>query len=220
MARTLAGKRVAVMAAGGVAPDVLDRVLEVLGGAEGEVVVLSPGGGTRATEHGTTTAADAPHAALRGADPRRFLALVLPGGPSSVRALAENADAIAFVRAMMAHDKAVAAIGDAVELLVRADAVRGRTLAAAPTLRTSIVDAGGEWVDRPVVVDQRLVTSRTRDDLPVFCEQMLEVFTRAAASRAVDESSEESFPASDAPAWGPSSIGADRDDEHRARPSP
>ncbi|HEU4563327.1 MAG TPA: type 1 glutamine amidotransferase domain-containing protein, partial [Gemmatimonadaceae bacterium] len=136
-----------------------------------------------------------------------FDALMLPGGVANPDALRMDERAVRFVRDFVELSKPIAAICHAPWLLVEADAVRGRTLTSWPSLRTDIRNAGGDWVDKMVVVDQRLVTSRKPDDIPAFNARMIEMFSDALANARVDESSEESFPASDAPAWGPASIG-------------
>jgi protease I len=150
-----------------------------------------------------------------------FDALVIPGGVASPDALRLDKDAVRLVREFIELNYPVAAVCHGPWLLVEADAVQGRTLTSWPSLRTDIENAGGEWVDKIVQVDQRLVTSRKPDDLPAFCAKILDVFADAMVNEAVDEASEESFPASDAPAWGGSTArpagGSPREERPEAR---
>ena len=142
--------------------------------------------------------------------------LVLPGGVANPDRLRTNRDADAFVRAFMDADKPVAAICHGPWLLVEADAVRGRTLTSWPSLQTDIRNAGGEWVDRQVQTDQKLVTSRKPEDLPAFCAKLLSLFSAAIDERRLDFMVEQSFPASD-PLPGPSTATPQgREDESRA----
>lgn len=94
--------------------------------------------------------------------------LVLPGGVANGDALRTDEDAVGFIGEFMSTGKPVAAICHAIWSLVEADAVRGRELTSWPSLKTDVRNAGGAWVDREVVVDQNLVTSRKPDDLPAF----------------------------------------------------
>jgi protease I len=103
-------------------------------------------------------------------------ALMLPGGVANPDNLRTNDDAVAFARAFFDAGKPVAAICHAPWTLVEADVVRGRRLTSWPSLQTDIRNAGGEWVDEQVIVDQGLVTSRKPDDLPAFNEKMVEEF--------------------------------------------
>jgi hypothetical protein len=91
---------------------------------------------------------------------------------------------------------------------VEANAVAGRTLTSWPSLKTDIRNAGGQWVDEVVRVDDRLVTSRQPADLPRFCAAIVREFANASSEAAVDAMSEQSFPASDPPP-GPSAIGGE-----------
>src|SRR3954463_6502023 len=103
-------------------------------------------------------------------------ALVLPGGVANPDQLRTDEDAVAFVRAFFEQHKPVAAICHAPWTLVEADVVDGRTLTSWPSVQTDIRNAGGNWVDEEVVVDQGLVTSRKPDDIPAFNSKIVEEF--------------------------------------------
>ena len=101
-----------------------------------------------------------------------FEALVIPGvyAPDKLRT---DQGVVKFVQAFFGSEKPVAAICHAGSLLIEADAVRGRTVTSWPSIRTDLVNAGAEWVDREVVVDGNLITSRNPDDLDAFCDAIL-----------------------------------------------
>ena len=100
--------------------------------------------------------------------------LVLPGGVANPDALRVDQDAVRFVRAFFEAGKPVAAICNAPWTLIEADVVKGRTLTSWPSLRTDIRNAGGNWVDEEVHVDEGLTTSRKPDDLDAFCAKAVE----------------------------------------------
>jgi protease I len=116
-------------------------------------------------------------AVVADADPATYDALVLPGGVANPDNLRMNDDAMGFVRKFFADDKPVAAICHAAWTLVEADVVRGRTVTSWPSLQTDLRNAGAEWVDREVVRDGNLVTSRKPDDLPAFNEELVNLLT-------------------------------------------
>lgn len=111
------------------------------------------------------------------ADPSEYDALVLPGGVVSPDALRMDEDAIAFVRKFVSEDKPVAAICHGPWALVEADVVRGRTVTSWPSLRTDLRNAGADWVDREVVRDGNLITSRKPDDLQAFNEEIVNLLS-------------------------------------------
>lgn len=108
--------------------------------------------------------------------------LLLPGGTVNPDKLRLDEDAIGFVQAFAKTGKPIAAICHGPVTLVEADLVNGRTLTSYPSIRTDIVNAGGDWVDEEVVVDQGLVTSRSPDDLEAFCAKLVEEFAQVGAA--------------------------------------
>ncbi|MEX1025262.1 MAG: type 1 glutamine amidotransferase domain-containing protein [Planctomycetota bacterium] len=110
--------------------------------------------------------------------------LVLPGGVINPDALRMNPKAVEFVRGFFEQNKPVAAICHGPWTLIEADVLRGRTLTSWPSLATDIKNAGGNWVDEEVHVDQGLVTSRKPDDLDAFCSKTIEEFAEGRHVRA------------------------------------
>lgn len=206
----LTGRRVAILATDGVEEVELVEPRKALEAAGAETVLVSPTGGEiqalRHLEKGDRLRVDR---TLADAHAAEFAALLLPGGVANADALRTEPRAVQFVREFMVADKPVAAICHAPWLLVEAGVVRGRTLTSWPSLKTDIVNAGGDWVDEPVRVDEKLITSRRPGDLPAFDAAIVREFANDIDQARVDELSEASFPASDAPP-GPISIGGGR----------
>ncbi|MEW6635642.1 MAG: type 1 glutamine amidotransferase domain-containing protein [Actinomycetota bacterium] len=102
--------------------------------------------------------------------------LVLPGGVANPDFLRTDEDAVRFVREFFEQGKPVGVICHGPWTLVEAGVLEGRTITSWPSLQTDIRNAGGNWVDEEVVVDQGLVSSRKPDDLPAFCAKIVEEF--------------------------------------------
>lgn len=113
-------------------------------------------------------------ALVADAEPAEYDALVLPGGVANPDALRMDEDAVEFVREFVGSGRPVAVICHAAWMLVEAGVVSGRTLTSWPSVQTDVRNAGGEWVDKEVVDDENLITSRKPDDLPAFCDALLE----------------------------------------------
>ncbi len=111
--------------------------------------------------------------AARCSYPDHYDALVIPGGHGPDR-LRMDEDIVNFVRGFMDTDKPVAAICHGPQLLIEADAVRGRTLTSWPSVKTDLINAGANWVDEAVVFDGNLITSRKPGDLKLFNDAILQ----------------------------------------------
>jgi protease I len=175
MAKRLEGKRVAFLATDGVEQVELTEPwakVQQEGGAP-ELISLESGNiqGFQHLDKGDTFGVDRTVADANADD---YDGLVLPGGVANPDFLRTDEDAVRFVRAFFEAGKPVAAICHGPWTLVEADVVRGRTVTSWPSLKTDIRNAGGEWVDEEVHVDNGLVTSRKPDDLPAFCDKLAE----------------------------------------------
>ncbi len=117
------------------------------------------------------------------ANPDDFDGMVLPGGVANPDQLRTDKPAVQFIKAMFDAKKPVAAICHGPWTLVEAGVLKGRTITSWPSIQTDVRNAGGNWVDEEVHVDQGLVSSRKPDDLPAFCEKMVEEFAEGAHRR-------------------------------------
>jgi protease I len=116
---------------------------------------------------------------LDDARPQDFDALLLPGGVINPDKLRIEPNAVEFVKAFFDAGKPVAAICHGPWTVIEAGAARGRRIAAWPSLKTDLRNAGAEWVDQEVVVDKKLVSSRKPDDIPAFNREMIKLFGAA-----------------------------------------
>jgi len=178
MSDQLQGKKIAILVANeGVEQVELTSPLEALREAGAEVELLAPEEGeVQAFDHLDKADTFTPDAAVGDADPGRYDGLVLPGGVANPDQLRTDTDAVQFVRAFFEAGKPVGAICHAPWTLINAGVLDGRTLTSWPSLQTDLRNAGAEWVNEEVHVDQGLVTSRKPDDLDAFNAKLVEEF--------------------------------------------
>jgi protease I len=177
MADNLSGKKVAILAADGFEEVELTKPRKALDEAGAKTSVISiKSGKIQGMNHADKGAMVAVDQTLAEAKPQDFDALMIPGGLMNPDALRSSKEALEFVRHFFREGKPVAAICHAPWVLIDAGVVRGRTLTSWPAIKTDVRNAGGNWVDQKVVVDNGLVTSRKPDDIPAFNEKMIEEF--------------------------------------------
>lgn len=190
MANELSGKRIAVVATNGFEQAELEAPVKALREAGATVEVVAPKQGQitgmRHKEKGSPVKVDR---TLAEAKPEDYAGLVVPGGVVNADELRLEPKAVAFVRHFHENGKPMAVICHGPWALIEADAVRGRIVTSWPSLRTDLKNAGASWVDREVVVDKGLVTSRKPDDLPAFCAKMIEEFREGRHDPAHDHAS-------------------------------
>jgi protease I len=149
--------------------------LEGLSGAGVTVTIAGPAAGAiyRGKKGQTATAAVSAGSVRLG----DFDALVIPGGHAPDRMRMRHA-MVDLVRDAMEAGKPVAAICHGPQLLISANALRGRTLTCWPSIAIDVKNAGGLYMDKPVVEDGNLITSRKPDDIPAFNEAILRAIAR------------------------------------------
>ena len=183
----LKGKKIAILATDGFEQSELLKTREALdaAGATTQVVSLKLGHIKAWNEKnwGDSVKVDL---TLDAADADHFDGLLLPGGVMSPDKLRAEEKAVNFARAFFQQHKPVAAICHGPQLLIDAGVVRGRRMTSYHAIKKDLMNAGAEWVDEPVVVDEGFVTSREPDDIPQFNAKMIEEFAegRHAGQRA------------------------------------
>jgi protease I len=206
MAENLSGKRIAILATKGVEQVELEQPRQAVEEAGADTDLVSPQAGEieahQHLEHGDTFAVDREVADCSASD---YDGLILPGGVANPDFLRQDEDAVRFVREFLEAGKPVGVICHGPWTLIEADVVRGKAITSYPSLRADLRNAGANWVDEEVVVDNGLVSSRRPDDLPAFCAKIVEEFAEgrheelAAQTAGADQAADAgSFAASDA----------------------
>lgn len=177
MDNKLNGKKIAILATDGVEQSELAEPRRALeeSGAQTELISIKPGE-IKAWNQGNWGDIFTVDNTVDIVDAEDYDALVLPGGVMNPDKLRMNKKAVDFVWKFFDEGKPVAAICHGPWMLVEANVVEGRKVTSWPSLQADLRNAGAQWVDEMVVVDQGLVTSRKPDDIPAFNEKMVEEF--------------------------------------------
>jgi protease I len=184
MERRLEGKKVAILVADGFEQVELTEPKKALEAAGAKIEIVSPAEeqvqGWNHDEKADSFTVDMPLKRARSDD---YDALLLPGGVRNPDQLRGMTRAVEFIDGFFAAGKPVAAICHAPWMLIDADVVKGRRITSWPSLKRDLINAGAEWVDRDVVVDHGLVTSRKPADIPAFNHKMIEEFSAQRYAR-------------------------------------
>jgi protease I len=180
----LTGKKVAILVEDGFEQVELTSPKEALEAHGAQTHIVSPkSGNVKGWEH-TKWGQEFPvDVAIEQANANDYDALLLPGGVMNPDKLRTNKKAVNFVRSFFDQGKPVAAICHGPWMLVEADVVNGRKVTSYPSIQTDLKNAGANWVDQEVVVDQGLVTSRKPDDLPAFNRKLVEEISEGRHER-------------------------------------
>jgi deglycase len=180
----LKGKRVAIIAADMVEEVELVEPRKALeaAGATTELLSIKPGK-IRGFNHFDPADEHEVDKLVEEADASDYDALFIPGGVGNPDQLRADENVVQFTRDFFEQGKPVAAICHGPWVLVEAGVVKDRAVTSWPSLQTDIRNAGGDWVDEEVVVDQGLVTSRKPDDIPAFNDKMIEEFAEGVHAR-------------------------------------
>ena len=173
--KNLDRKTVAILATNGFEESELREPMNALKDAGADVHIISENSGTiKSWSDGNWGKTYNVDRTLKEVTQDQYNALVLPGGVINPDKLRRNNEAINFVKSFFEHQKPVAAICHAPWLLAEADVLKNRKITSFSSIKKDMMNAGANWVDEEVVVDQGLVTSRNPNDLPAFCSKLVE----------------------------------------------
>lgn len=177
MSETLNKRKVAVLATDGFEQSELTEPVKALrnAGATVEIVSLQSGKikGWDSGDWGKTVKVDHTLDEVSAAD---YDALVIPGGQINPDLLRVDERAVAFVKDFYTANKPIAAICHAPWVLIEAKIVSGHVMTSYHSIRTDLKNAGAHWVDDKVIVDEGIITARSPEDLPDFCQKLVEEF--------------------------------------------
>lgn len=171
----LKGKRVAILTENGFEEVELTSPKKALEDAGATVDIISPQKDkVKGWDHDHWSIELDVNVQVEKADPDNYDALVIPGGVINPDLMRRNKDCIDFAATFLEEGKPVAAICHGPQLLIETGLIKGREMTSFQSIKTDLKNAGVQWVDKEVVVDQGLVTSRSPEDLDAFNRKMLE----------------------------------------------
>ncbi|HTD94777.1 MAG TPA: type 1 glutamine amidotransferase domain-containing protein [Chitinophagaceae bacterium] len=173
--KTLEGKRVAILTENGFEEVELTSPKQALEEAGAEVDIVSPQKNTvRAWEHDHWSIELPVDVTIDEADPEEYDALVVPGGVMNPDKMRINEKCVEFAQHFFQAGKPIASICHGPQLLIETGMLRGRNMTSYPSVKTDLQNAGVNWMDKEVVTDNGLVTSRSPKDLKAFNRKMIE----------------------------------------------
>lgn len=173
--KTLEGKKVAILTENGFEEEELTSPKRALEEAGATVHIISPQEKTvKAWSHDHWSIELPVDVNVSRANTEDYDALMIPGGVINPDKMRINKDCVAFATEFLESGKPIAAICHGPQLLIETGMLTGRDLTSYPSLKTDLTNAGANWTDKEVVVDNGLVTSRTPKDLPAFNKKMIE----------------------------------------------
>lgn len=177
MSNDLKGKKIAILATDGFEQIEFTTPKQKLEEAGAEVQVISDHSGEiKGWDSGEWGKSFSVDKAVDEAMASDYNGLMLPGGVINPDKLRRNEKAVEFSKSFFEDGKPIAAICHAPQLLIETGALNGRELTSFPSIKTDLKNAGAKWVDKEVVVDQGLTTSRSPEDMEAFCNKMIEEF--------------------------------------------
>lgn len=175
MARNVQGKKVAILTENGFEEVELTSPMNALEQAGAIVHIISPQQGkVKAWNHDHWSIELPVDKNLNDARPEDYDMLLLPGGVLNPDQLRQNKKAVSFAKYFLVQAKPLAAICHGPQTLIETGMLQGRTMTSYPSLKTDLINAGVNWVDKEVVVDNGLVTSRSPKDLEAFNKKVIE----------------------------------------------
>lgn len=173
---TLSGKKIAIITENGFEEVELTSPKKALEEAGATVHIVSPQKMVKAMAQKEWSIELPVDVNVQDANPGDYDGLLIPGGVINPDLMRINPDCVQFVRSFFEAGKPVAAICHGPQLLIEAGVVSGKELTSYPSVKTDLMNAGAHWVDKEVVVDNGLVTSRSPKDLPAFNKKIIEEY--------------------------------------------
>jgi protease I len=191
MANELQGKKIAFIATEGVEEVELTEPWKAVEQAGGQPELISiEDGEVQAWKHFDKGGSFKVDKTIEEAQPSDYEGLVLPGGVANPDQLRTDENVVSFIRDFAASGKPIGVICHGPWTLIEAGVLEGRKLTSWPSLQTDLRNAGANWVDEEVVVDQGLVSSRNPDDLPAFNAKIVEEFAEGRHAESAEKTQE------------------------------
>lgn len=185
MEKKLKGKRIAILATDGFEQSELFEPKKALDEAGAETCIVSlKTGEIKGWNEGNWGKAIKVDELVADSDSDAFDGLLLPGGVINPDKLRKEEAVVNFVQGFVESQKPIAAICHGPQTLIETGAVAGRTMTSYSSIKTDLINAGANWVNDEVVVDQGLVTSRSPQDIPAFNRKMIEEFAEGVHKQA------------------------------------